>query len=273
MSSDLSSDAAPLLSPVRRLGGAWRACRDFAARLPRAARDVALPTLCAACREPVTGDGVCAACWSRLSFIAPPLCPRLGIPFAYDPGPGVLSMEAAIDPPAFHRARAAVRYDDIARTLVHALKYQDRTDLAPVMGRWMARAGSELLADADLLVPVPLHWRRAWSRRYNQSGALAQVIAQHSRAKVAGDVLRRIRPTQQQIGLSKKERAANVQGAFAVAPGKAAAVHGRRVVLIDDVLTSGATADACARALLRVKAAQVDVLVFAQVVDTPQTPI
>ncbi|MGB3866602.1 MAG: ComF family protein, partial [Xanthobacteraceae bacterium] len=186
---------------------------------------------------------------------------------------GVLSMPAATDPPAFHRARAAVRYDDIARTLVHALKYQDRTDLAPVMGRWMARAGGELLANADLLVPVPLHWRRGWSRRYNQSGALAQVIARHSRATVAGDVLRRIRPTQQQIGLSKIERAANVQGAFAVAPEKAAAVHGRRIVLIDDVLTSGATADACARALLRVKAAQVDVLVFAQVVDTPQTPI
>lgn len=259
----------PSTRPNTRLRSAWRACHDLAARIPRAILDVALPTLCAACREPVAGDGLCAACWGQLSFIEPPYCPRLGIPFVYDPGPDILSMQAIADPPAFHRARAAVRYDDIAKTLVHALKYQDRTDLAPTMGRWMARAGGELLADAELLIPVPLHWRRAWSRRYNQSGALAKIIATHGHAKVAGDLLRRVRPTQQQIGLSKSERAANVQGAFAVVPDKTADVHGRHIVLIDDVLTSGATADACARALLRAKARQVDVLVFARVVDTP----
>jgi len=122
--------------------------------------DVALPTLCVACREPVDGEGVCAQCWAKLSFIARPFCPRLGIPFVYDPGPELLSMEAIASPPAYARARAAVRYDDVAKTLVHALKYQDRTDLAPAMGRWMARAGKELLAEADVLVPVPLHWRR-----------------------------------------------------------------------------------------------------------------
>jgi ComF family protein len=256
-----------------RLRGVWHACRGTSLAAARLLLDVALPTLCAACREPVAGDGVCARCWSQLSFIAPPYCPRLGIPFIYDPGPELLSMQAIANPPAYQRARAAVRYDEVAKTLVHALKYQDRTDLAPTMGRWMARAGSELLDGADLLVPVPLHWRRAWSRRYNQSGALAGVIARQTRAKVAGDVLRRVRPTQQQIGLSRVERAANVQGAFQVAPDNTAAVQGRRIILIDDVLTSGATVDACARALLRAKAEQVDVLVFARVVDTLKTPI
>jgi predicted amidophosphoribosyltransferase len=166
---------------------------------------------CVACREPVAGEGVCANCWAKLSFIAP-FCPKLGIPFVYDPGPGLLSMQAIADPPAYQRARAAVRYDDVARTLVHALKYQDRTDLAPAMGRWMARAGQELLEQAEALVPVPLHWRRSWSRRYNQSGALARVIARQSGIPVAGSALRRVRPTQQQIGLSKSEREANVQG-------------------------------------------------------------
>jgi ComF family protein len=161
----------------------------------------------------------------------------------------------------------------VAKTLVHALKYQDRTDLAPTMGRWMARAGHQLLDEADLLVPVPLHWRRAWSRRYNQSGALAQVIARQTGVTVSRDALRRVRPTQQQIGLSRSERATNVQGAFKVSQDKAADVQGRHVVLIDDVLTSGATVDACARALLRAKAAQVDVLVFARVVDTMKAPI
>jgi ComF family protein len=235
--------------------------------------DIALPTLCVACREPVAGVGVCADCWAKLSFIAPPFCPRLGIPFVYDPGPGLLSMEAIADPPAYARARAAVRYDDVARTLVHALKYHDRTDLAPAMGRWMARAGDELLGEADVLVPVPLHWRRGWSRRYNQSGALARAIEKQSGVPVARDVLRRIRPTQQQIGLSRSQRAMNVQGAFKVSAEKAHQIHGRRVVLVDDVLTSGATTDACARALLRARAAQVDVLVFARVVDTRKAPI
>src|SRR4051812_48351113 len=239
----------------------------------RIALDIALPTLCVACREPVAGVGVCPECWARLSFIAPPLCPRLGIPFVYDPGPDLLSMEAIANPPAYQRARAAVRYDDVARTLVHALKYQDRTDLAPAMGRWMARAGEELLRDADLLVPVPLHWRRSWTRRYNQSGSLARVISRQSGVKLASEALRRIRPTEQQIGLSRPQRAANVQGAFKVAPERSAEIAGRRIVLIDDVLTSGATTDACARALLRAKAAQVDVLVFARVVDRHRAPI
>jgi ComF family protein len=247
-----------------------RAAWSHAARL---ALDIALPTLCVACREPVAGVGVCAACWSKLSFIAPPYCPRLGIPFVYDPGPDLLSMEAIANPPAYRRARAAVRYDDVARTLVHALKYHDRTDLAPAMGRWMARAGEELLSGADLLVPVPLHWRRGWSRRYNQSGALARVIEKQCGVAVASDVLRRIRPTPQQIGLNRSQRASNVQGAFKAAADRSAAIHDRRVVLIDDVLTSGATADACARALLRARAAQVDVLVFARVVDTHKAPI
>ncbi|HEV7599554.1 MAG TPA: ComF family protein [Bradyrhizobium sp.] len=254
----------------RSFGQTLRSAWSHAARL---ALDIALPTLCVACREPVAGVGVCAECWAKLSFIAPPLCPRLGIPFVYDPGPGLLSMEAIADPPAYARARAAVRYDDVARTLVHALKYHDRTDLAPAMGRWMARAGEELLAEADVLIPVPLHWRRGWSRRYNQSGALARAIEKQVGVPVAGDALRRIRPTQQQIGLSRSQRASNMQGAFKVAAERNAEIQGRRVVLIDDVLTSGATADACARALLRAKAAEVDVLVFARVVDSHKAPI
>jgi len=132
--------------------GALRLARGAWSHAARLALDIALPTLCVACREPVSGEGVCANCWAKLSFIAPPYCPRLGIPFVYDPGPELLSMEAIANPPAYRRARAAVRYDDVARTLVHALKYQDRTDLAPAMGRWMARAGRELLEEADALV-------------------------------------------------------------------------------------------------------------------------
>jgi ComF family protein len=235
--------------------------------------DLALPPLCAVCREPVEGRGLCPACWSKLSFITRPYCERLGTPFVYDPGSGILSMEAIADPPAYNRARAAVRFDEISRVLVHALKYGDRLDLAPMMGRWIGQAGRELLAEADALVPVPLHWRRLWARRFNQSAMLAAAVSRQTGVPVAADALKRVKPTAQQVGLSRTERAANVQGAFRVPGDGKAAVTGRRLVLIDDVLTSGATVDGCARALLRAGAANVDVLVFARVAEPARTSI
>lgn len=263
------------LTFVSREGGRAAAAR-FAAALRAALGlvvDVALPRLCPACREPVSDAGLCAHCWSRLSFISRPYCERLGIPFAFDGGPGLLSMEAIADPPAYSRARAAVRYDDVAKTLVQAFKYGDRLDLAPVMGRWMANAGRELLDGADALVPVPLHWRRQWARRFNQSALLAEVIASAGKLPVAYAALKRVKATPQQVGLSQAQRAVNVQGAFRVPGEGKAEVAGRRLILVDDVLTSGATVDTCARALLRAGAANVDVLVFARVVAAARAPI
>jgi len=239
----------------------------------RAALDLALPRMCAACREPVEGEGLCPKCWSKLSFITRPYCERLGVPFVYDPGPGILSMEAIANPPAYRRARAAVRFDEISRALVHALKYGDRLDLAPMMGRWLRHAGHELLADTDALIPVPLHWRRRWARRFNQSAVLAAAVSAASGVPVAADALKRVKATAQQVGLSRTERAANVQGAFRVPPEGKAAIAGRRVVLVDDLLTSGATVEGCAKALLRAGAANVDVLVFARVADPVRTSI
>jgi len=264
---DGGTSAGQNASPLSRLAAPLRAALRFTL-------DVALPPLCPSCREPLGGGaGLCAACWSKLSLIEPPYCVRLGIPFTYDPGPGLLSMEAIAAPPAYDRARAAVRYDDIARALVTRFKYGDRLDLAPMMGRWMARAGRELIADADALVPVPLHWRRLWARRFNQSAALAKTIGDIAGVPMLTGVLMRMRATPQQVGLSKTERADNVQGAFRVPPECRADVAGRRLVLVDDVLTSGATVDTCARALLRAGAAHVDVLVFARVVAPLRTTI
>jgi ComF family protein len=235
----LSADRV-LPAPLKRATGAARSAL-------RRMLDLALPPLCAACREPVEGRGLCPACWSKLSFITKPFCERLGTPFVYDPGPGILSMEAIADPPAYHRARAAVRFDEISRALVHALKYSDRLDLAPMMGRWLSQAGRELLAEADALVPVPLHWRRSWARRFNQSAMLAAAVSSQTGVPIATGALKRVKPTAQQVGLSRTERAANVQGAFRVPKDGKAAVTGRRLVLVDDVLTSGATVDGCAR--------------------------
>jgi ComF family protein len=251
---------------LARLGRALRSALDVGL-------GVALPQLCPACREPVEGSGLCASCWARLSFIAPPFCERLGTPFAFESGTGLLSLEAMANPPAYRRARAVLRYDDAAGQLVHALKYADRRDLAPMIGHWMATAGRELLADADLIVPVPLHWRRQWARRFNQSALLAEIIGKHSGRKVAHAAVRRVKATPQQVGLDKTARAQNVQGAFRVPPSGKAEIAGRKLVLIDDVLTTGATIDACARALLRGGAAHVDVLVFARVVTPARAPV
>jgi ComF family protein len=263
----MSVSANPAFSPrLKQVAHAARA-------LLRAMLDVALPPLCAACRDPVAGPGLCPACWAKLSFITRPYCERLGIPFMYDPGPGTLSMQAIADPPAYNRARAAVRFEEISRTLVHALKYGDRLDLAPMIGRWMSNAGREILADAEALVPVPLHWRRQWARRFNQSAMLAAVISAASGVPIAASALKRVKATAQQVGLARSERAINVQGAFKVPEEGKAAVFGRRLVVVDDVLTSGATVDACARALNRAGAANVDVLVFARVADPVRASI
>jgi len=263
----------PALTAGEDRRGRWARFAGALRGVGRVVLDAALPPLCPACRRPVADDGgLCPGCWSQLSFITPPYCERLGIPFAYDPGPGVLSMQAIADPPAYQRARAAVRYDEIARTLVHALKYGDRLDLAPTLGRWMVQAGAPLLAEADALVPVPLHWRRLWWRRFNQSAALAEVIAAKVNLPVAHAVAR-VKATRQRVGLTASERALNVQGAFRVPEAARADVKGRPFVLVDDVLTSGATIDACSRVLLRAGAAAVDVLIFARVVDGRGGPI
>ena len=235
------------------------------------ALDLIYPPSCLVCRA-ATGDvdTLCPRCWAKMRFIERPYCERLGIPFAQDLGTGLLSPEAIADPPVYHRARAVARFDDgPARALVHLLKYGDRTEIAKPLGRWMARAGIELLETADLLVPVPLHRLRLAARRFNQAAALAQSISSACGVPTDFLVLERVKQTPPQVGLSKLQRAGNVQGAFRVPDDARIRISGRRVVLVDDVLTSGATTNAAARALLRGGAAQVDVLVFARVVTGP----
>lgn len=240
----------------------------FVAGAARIAVDLALPPTCLACRKPVgAASGLCAGCWSRAGFIERPFCERLGTPFPHDSGGPLISPAAMADPPAYGRARAAARYSDVVRDLVHLLKYGDRLDIVQSLGRWTARAGGELTADADALVPVPLHWTRLWQRRFNQSAALARAVSEIASVPVADHVLARTRATPPQIGLSRAERARNVQGAFTVPRAARIDVKGKRLVIVDDVLTSGATVDACARALRRAGAANVDVLVLARVVD------
>ncbi|NDB68699.1 MAG: ComF family protein [Methylocystaceae bacterium] len=240
--------------------------RTLGQRFGRALLDLVYPPSCLACRRGLSAMGaLCSPCWSRVRFIERPFCERLGTPFSHDLGNGILSPEAISDPPVYHRARAVAYYEDgpIA-DLVHRLKYADHTELAGPMGRWMARAGHELLSQADALIPIPLHRQRLFLRRFNQAALLAHAIARYYNIRVETDALIRRKKTPPQVGLTRAQRAANMQAAFEVKD--SSKIYGKRLILIDDVLTSGATAEAAARALLRAGAQTVDVLVFASVV-------
>lgn len=181
----------------------------------------------------------------------------------FDTGERQVSAGALAAPPVYARARAAAHYAGPMRQLVHQLKYHDRLEVRSVLARWMVGAGADILADADLLVPVPLAYRRLVWRRFNQAAVLAHEVSRLSRLPLRLDVLSRVRPTRAQVGLSERQRAVNVRGAFAVPPSMRAAVAGRRVVIVDDVVTTGATVNACARALKRAGATDVDVLAVA----------
>ena len=268
MSSD-RSPARPDPSWLAALTGVLRCTAAASGRIGRGIVDLAFPPSCLACRKAIADDGaLCSACWSRTRFIEHPFCERLGTPFPVDLGsPGLLSPEAIADPPVYGRARAAARFEDgPTRRLVHRLKYGDRLELARTMGRWMARAGSDILVDADVLVPIPLHRTRLALRRFNQSAALAWAISEGCGVPVDVSALARVKRTPAQVGLSRTQRALNMQGAFKVDGERRLSVDGRAVILVDDVLTSGATLNAAARALLRAGARRVDALVFARVV-------
>jgi ComF family protein len=229
---------------------------------------IVYPPTCIGCGG-ATGEphSLCARCWSQIAFIERPFCERLGTPFAIDLGMPLLSPAAIAEPPVFERARAVARYDDVARRLVHRLKYGDRLELARALATMMVRSGAELLAEAQVIVPVPLHRWRLWWRRFNQAMALASVVSKASGVPCDPFLLARVKPTKPQVGLSKAQRGENLQGAFRVPAEARPRLEGKRVLLVDDVHTTGATANAASRALLRGGARAVDVLAFARVAE------
>lgn len=226
--------------------------------------DALLPPRCLACGTIVGTAGLlCGPCWGGLAFIAGPQCACCGLPFPVDAGEGALCGACHADPPAFAAARAAVIYDDASRPLILGFKHGDRTHGAAAFARWMARAGAAIVAETDIVVPVPLHRWRLFTRRYNQSALLAKALGLAAGLPVVVDALARRRATPSQGGLDRAARFANVRGAFAVR--RRGGIEGRRVLLVDDVLTTGATAEACAKTLLRAGARAVSVLTLARV--------
>jgi ComF family protein len=234
------------------------------AGLPRAVLDMLLPPLCLGCQIRIMDhDALCPACWRRIDFVRPPLCDRLGVPLSFDTGAPMLSAAAIADPPDYDRARAVARFDGLMRVLIHGFKFHDNHNARRLFGRWIAEAGAELLSDSNLIVPVPLARWRLLSRRFNQAQILAAEIGRLTGKPVNSFALVRSRSTPHQIGLSRTQRLRNVAGVFRVPANELPKVSGKAILLVDDVITSGATASAAATALKRAGARRVDVLALA----------
>ncbi|MFT2212971.1 ComF family protein [Rhizobium giardinii] len=242
----------------------WRLGRGLRG-LIAAAVDAVYPPVCTGCGRMVGQHrGVCPACWATLRLIERPYCEVLGLPFSHDLGAGILSADAIANPPVFDRLRSVAIHDGIARSLVHGLKYRDRTDLAIMMAGWMVRASDGTVEACDAILPVPLHAYRLWGRGFNQSAELARAIARLSGKPYLATALIRTKRTARQVGLGAAAREDNVRGAFAVTEAGKTALFGKRVVLVDDVYTTGATVSAATRALKKAGAGDVTVLTFAR---------
>jgi ComF family protein len=254
--------------PNSAIGGSWRPLDSFRDRLVR----LLVPPTCLACHRPLERAGaLCPPCWAEIDFIDAPICDRLGIPLPFDtrraPGEVMLSAAAVATPPPYDRARAVGHYTGTLRRLLQSLKYGDRHDLVGLMGRWLLRAGGEHLATADVVVPVPLGRARLIARRYNQAALLSAEVARLAGIPHAPRAMVRRRNTPTQVGLTREQRQRNVAGAFEVPPLRRSMLEGRRIVLVDDVVTTGATVAAATRALRRAGAGEVTVLTVGLVTE------
>jgi ComF family protein len=230
------------------------------------AADIALPPICVSCHVQIEAHGLlCPVCWWKIDFIRPPVCDRLGLPLPYCYEERPVSNVALANPPLFDRARAAAHYDGVLRSLIHGMKFLDRHEVTPLFGRMLAEAARDLAPDADVIVPTPLSRARLASRRFNQAAMLAQALGRETGLPVELMALRRTRSTASQVGLGVAGRQSNVEGAFAVASRRRGRIAGKRVLLVDDVITTGATAGACAVALKQAGATGVDVVALALV--------
>jgi len=227
--------------------------------------DFLLPPICLACEKLVTkNQALCVSCWNDINFISKPFCRQCGIPFGFEVESETLCGQCHSKKPNYNYARSVFVYNDASKSIILRLKHADQLQHVPALSNWMIRSGKEFWNEADLIIPVPLHRWRFLKRRYNQAALLAEFIGKETNINVVIDGLFRKKATKSQGHLSKKQRIENVAGSFSINP--KLDVKGLNIVLIDDVITTGATVDECARLLVKKGASMVNVLTIARVV-------
>jgi ComF family protein len=239
--------------------------RRLLAKAGRAAQDLVFPHHAFDAGSRAASPGLTPEGWSRIAFLEAPACDGCGLPFDYDLGEGMRCAACEARPKAFARARAACFYDEHSRDLILQFKHADRVDLARLFSLWLSRAAADLVQEADVIVPVPMHPLRLIRRRYNQAAELARPLARRAGLPYWPGALKRRRAGESQAGKSGSGRRRNVQGAYACPEGWNKRLEGKRILLVDDVMTTGSTAEACAKALTRAGAGSVDVAVIARV--------
>lgn len=229
---------------------------------------VLYPPQCVSCGEPISDEhGLCGKCWAQTPFVTGHICDKCGAPL-HGEGDGERDLcdDCMATPRPWSRGRAALIYAENARRIVLQIKFSDRLDFVPPAAGWMARAGRDLIHPDTLVVPVPAHWSRVFVRRYNQASELARALARLAALDVAPTALIRLRRTEKQEGLDRAQRIENLEGAILPHPRRGMALANRRVLLVDDVMTSGATMAATAQACLDAGASDVSSLVLARAV-------
>jgi len=258
----------------RHLNGQAHVLGSALRRWGSQALDLLLPPQCLISGQPVQAQGqILPKYWQRIQFIGDPKCDLCGVPFPFDPGKDVLCAKCLAEEPVYDHARAAFVYNEFSRSMVLSLKHGDRMDGVRTYARWMARACDEFLPDCDMVIPVPLHYSRLHARRFNQSGLLGQSLSQQTGLPFVPDLLKRRRRTPSQKGRDLKARRRNVKDAFEIGRRWTPALQDSSILLVDDVLTTGATVEACASALKEAGAGHVHVVTLARVVALWRTPL
>ena len=230
--------------------------------------DLILPPVCLNCHTPLTKQHqLCAKCWQEIDFISAPFCEVTGHPLPIASPENTLSAQAITNPPLYDKARAVAHYQGTMRNLVHKLKYQDSHDLVPLFASWLHHHGKDLLHTTDPIIPIPLHTTRLWQRKFNQAALLAKRLAQITNKNAAFNLLLRPKKTCSQVGLSASERKSNLKGAFAINSEHPHLLRDQNILLIDDVLTTGATAGAATQILKQHQVKEVNLLCLAIVYD------
>ncbi|MEL7542991.1 MAG: ComF family protein [Pseudomonadota bacterium] len=269
---DDTDDAGRVVtSPQLLARRAVRVARSVVFEAARQTADFLVPPVCISCRTPLTRHhALCPSCWINVDFVRAPICDVLGTPLPFATGRLTVSAAALAAPPVYDRARSVAHHTDVMRRLIHGLKYGDRTDGVATFGKWLAIAAQDFADETDLIIPVPLNRWRLWSRRFNQAALLAHALARETGWPIDTRALDRVRRTRSQVGLTANQRRTNVSGAFRVPPRARNTIRGSSVLLVDDVLTTGATLNAAARTLKTAGAARVNVVTLARVVAPVQ---